>query len=145
LVISLDRLERSQRQEAGLQKKSPNQIDRHIGSRVRARRIMLGMSQERLADALGLTFQQVQKYEKGVNRIGASRLLQIAGILDVSIEFFFEGLPGLRAGGFSGDSLVAEFLTRSESDRLVRGFLRLKDDEARRKVTDLVDWLASVG
>ena len=79
-----------------------------------------------------------------MNRIGASRLLQIAGILDVSIEFFFEGLPGLRAGGFSGDSLMAEFLTRSESDRLVRGFLRLKDDEARRKVADLVDWLASV-
>ena len=127
-----------------MQKKSPNQVDRHIGSRVRARRIMLGMSQEKLADALGLTFQQVQKYEKGVNRIGASRLLHIAGILDVSIEFFFEGLPGLRAGGFSDDSLVAEFLTRSESDRLVRGFLKLKDDEARRKVADLVDWLASV-
>jgi transcriptional regulator with XRE-family HTH domain len=127
-----------------LQKKSPNQVDRHIGSRVRARRTMLGMSQEKLADALGLTFQQVQKYEKGVNRIGASRLLHIAGILDVSIEFFFEGLPGLRAGGFSDDSLVAEFLTRSESDRLVRGFLKLKDDEARRKVADLVDWLASV-
>jgi len=126
-----------------LQKKSPTHIDRHIGSRVRARRIMLGMSQEKLADALGLTFKQVQKYEKGMNRIGASRLLQIAGILDVGIEFFFEGLPGLRAGGFSGDSLVAEFLTRSESDRLVRGFLRLKDDEARRKVADLVDWLAS--
>ncbi|WP_239467810.1 helix-turn-helix domain-containing protein [Microvirga arvi] len=124
--------------------KSPNQIDKHIGSRVRARRIMLGMSQEKLADALGLTFQQVQKYEKGVNRIGASRLLHIASILDVSIEFFFEGLPGMRAGGFSGDSLVAEFLTRSESDRLVRGFLRLKDEEARRKVADLVDWLASV-
>lgn len=123
-----------------MQKKAPN----HIGSRVRARRTMLGMSQERLADALGLTFQQVQKYEKGMNRIGASRLLQIAGILDVSIEFFFEGLPGLRAGGFSEDSLMAEFLTRSESDRLVRGFLRLKDDEARRKVADLVDWLASV-
>ena len=127
-----------------MEKKAPNHIDRHIGSRVRARRTMLGMSQERLADALGLTFQQVQKYEKGMNRIGASRLLQIAGILDVSIEFFFEGLPGLRAGGFSGDSLMAEFLTRSESDRLVRGFLRLKDDEARRKVADLVDWLASV-
>jgi len=127
-----------------LQKKAPNHIDGHIGSRVRARRTMLGMSQERLADALGLTFQQVQKYEKGMNRIGASRLLQIAGILDVGIEFFFEGLPGLRAGGFAGDSLMAEFLTRSESDRLVRGFLRLKDDEARRKVADLVDWLASV-
>ncbi len=127
-----------------MEKKAPNHIDRHIGGRVRARRIMLGMSQERLADALGLTFQQVQKYEKGVNRIGASRLLHIAGILDVGIEFFFEGLPGLRPGGFSGDSIMAEFLTRSESDRLVRGFLRLKDDEARRKVADLVDWLASV-
>jgi transcriptional regulator with XRE-family HTH domain len=128
-----------------LQKKSPNQIDKHIGSRVRARRIMLGMSQEKLADALGLTFQQVQKYEKGVNRIGASRLLHIAGILDVSIEFFFEGIPGLRAGGFADDSLVADFLTKPESDRLLRGFLRLKDDEARRKVADLVDWLASAG
>ena len=125
-------------------KKAPNPIDKHVGSRVRMRRMMLSMSQEKLGDALGLTFQQVQKYEKGMNRIGASRLLQIAGILDVSIEFFFEGLPGLRAGGFSGDSLMAEFLTRSESDRLVRGFLRLKDDEARRKVADLVDWLASV-
>ncbi len=126
-----------------MQKKSPNEIDRHIGKRVRARRILLGMSQEKLADALGLTFQQVQKYEKGVNRIGASRLLHMAAILDVNIEFFFEGVPGLRAGGFSDDSLVAEFLTRSESDRLVRGFLKLKDDETRRKVADLVDWLAS--
>jgi transcriptional regulator with XRE-family HTH domain len=118
-------------------------IDRHIGGRVRTRRIMLGMSQEKLAGALGLTFQQVQKYEKGLNRIGASRLLQIAGILDVSIDFFFEGLPGLRAGGFSSDSVMAEFLTSPESDRLVRGFLRLKDDEARRKVAEFVDWLGS--
>jgi transcriptional regulator with XRE-family HTH domain len=128
-----------------LQKKSPTDVDKHIGSRVRARRVMLGMSQEKLADALGLTFQQVQKYEKGVNRIGASRLLHMAGILDVSIEFFFEGIPGLRAGGFADDSLVAEFLMRSDSDRLVRGFLKLKDDEARRRVADLVDWLASAG
>ncbi|WP_262298664.1 helix-turn-helix domain-containing protein [Microvirga sesbaniae] len=126
-----------------MQKKSPNQIDRHIGSRVRARRIMLGMSQERLADALGLTFQQVQKYEKGVNRIGASRLLHIAGILDVNIEFFFGGIPGFQAGGFADDGLMAEFLTSSESNRLVRGFVRLKDDEARRKVSDLVDWLVA--
>jgi transcriptional regulator with XRE-family HTH domain len=126
-----------------LQQKSPNPIDRHIGSRVRARRIMLGMSQEKLADALGLTFQQVQKYEKGVNRIGASRLLQIAGILDVGIDFFFEGAPGLRAGGFSGNSIMAEFLTSPESNRLVRSFVGLKDDDARRKVADFVDWLAS--
>jgi transcriptional regulator with XRE-family HTH domain len=126
-----------------LQKKAPNLIDHHIGTRIRARRAMLGMSQEKLADALGLTFQQVQKYEKGINRVGAGRLLQIAGILDVSIEFFFDGLPGLRVGGFASDSVMAEFLTSPESDRLVRGFLRLKDDEARRKVADLVDWLAS--
>lgn len=128
-----------------MQKKSPGPIDRHIGGRVRTRRILLGMSQEKLADALGLTFQQIQKYEKGINRIGAGRLLQIAGILDVSIEFFFEGLPGLRAGNLSGDSAMAEFLMIPESDRLVRSFLRLKDGEARRKVADLVDWLASAG
>ncbi|MGO4386556.1 helix-turn-helix domain-containing protein [Microvirga sp. 2YAF29] len=126
-----------------MQQKSPNPTDRHIGSRVRARRVMLGMSQEKLAEALGLTFQQVQKYEKGINRIGASRLLSIAGILDVGIDFFFEGIPGLRAGGFSGNSIMAEFLTIPESDRLVRSFVGLKDDEARRKVADLVDWLAS--
>jgi len=123
-------------------KKSPGPIDRHIGNRVRTRRITIGMSQEKLGDALGLTFQQVQKYEKGTNRIGASRLLQIAHVLDVSIEFFFEGLPDTRTG-VSGDSAMAEFLMIPESDRLVRGFLRLKDGEARKKVTDLVDWLAS--
>ena len=125
-----------------MHKKSPGPIDRHIGNRVRTRRITIGMSQEKLGDALGLTFQQVQKYEKGTNRIGASRLLQIAHVLDVSIEFFFEGLPDTRTG-VSGDSAMAEFLMIPESDRLVRGFLRLKDGEARKKVTDLVDWLAS--
>lgn len=126
-----------------MQQKSPNPIDRHIGSRVRARRVMLGMSQEKLAEALGLTFQQIQKYEKGVNRIGASRLLQMAGILDVSIEFFFEGAPGLPNVGLTGDSVMAEFLTSPDSDRLVRSFVRLRDDEARKRVADLVDWLAS--
>ena len=74
-------------------KKAPNPIDKHVGSRVRMRRMMLGMSQEKLGDALGLTFQQVQKYEKGTNRIGASRLQHIASILGVTISFFFEGLP----------------------------------------------------
>lgn len=126
-----------------MQQKSPNPIDRHIGSRVRARRIMLGMSQEKLAGALGLTFQQIQKYEKGINRIGASRLLQMAGVLDVAIEFFFEGAPGLSSAGANGDGIMARFLTSPDSDRLVRGFVRLKDDEARRRVADLVDWLAS--
>src|SRR3954468_15383406 len=82
-------------------KKPPNPIDRHVGSRVRMRRMMIGMSQERLGDALGLTFQQVQKYEKGTNRIGASRLQQIAEILQVPVSYFFEGSPGQtsRSGG----------------------------------------------
>ena len=74
-------------------KKAPNPIDKHVGSRVRMRRMMLSMSQEKLGDALGLTFQQVQKYEKGTNRIGASRLQQIAHILQVPVSFFFEGAP----------------------------------------------------
>src|SRR5271163_3010052 len=74
-------------------KKAPNPIDKHVGSRVRMRRMMLGMSQEKLGNALGLTFQQVQKYEKGTNRIGASRLQQIAHIVQVPVAFFFEGAP----------------------------------------------------
>src|SRR3974390_1258007 len=78
-------------------KKVPNPIDRHVGSRVRMRRMMLGMSQEKLGDALGLTFQQVQKYEKGANRIGASRLQQISQILQVPVSFFFEGAPSQRS------------------------------------------------
>jgi len=106
---------------------------------------MLRMSQEKLAEALGLTFQQIQKYEKGTNRIGASRLLQMACILDVSIEFFFEDAPGLPKRGQAGDGAMAEFLTSPDSDRLVRGFVRLKDNEVRKKVADLVDWLASLG
>jgi transcriptional regulator with XRE-family HTH domain len=74
--------------------KTPNPIDKHVGSRLRMRRMMLGMSQEKLGEAFGLTFQQVQKYEKGMNRISASRLQQAAQILDVSVPFFFEGAPG---------------------------------------------------
>src|ERR1700751_4114459 len=80
-------------QESLMAKKAPNPIDKHVGSRVRMRRMMLAMSQEKLGDALGLTFQQVQKYEKGTNRIGASRLQQISHILQVPVAFFFEGAP----------------------------------------------------
>ena len=82
-----------------LSKKAPNPIDKHVGSRVRMRRMLLGMSQEKLGEALGLTFQQVQKYEKGTNRIGASRLQQISSILGVPVDFFFEGAPGRRGDG----------------------------------------------
>src|SRR6202162_4499850 len=85
-------------EELDMVKKAPNPIDRHVGSRVRMRRLMLGMSQEKLGDGLGLTFQQVQKYEKGTNRIGASRLQHIANILQVPVAFFFEGAPHLAGG-----------------------------------------------
>jgi transcriptional regulator with XRE-family HTH domain len=126
-----------------VEKKSPTAVDHHIGMRVRRRRTALGMSQEALGDALGLTFQQVQKYEKGANRIGASRLLQIAGILGVGIEFFFDGLEQPGAQFTPEKRSMAEFLATTESDRLVRSFVRLRDEEARRKVTDLVEWLAT--
>src|ERR1041384_4005290 len=95
-------------------KKAPNPTDKHVGSRVRMRRMMLNMSQEKLGDSLGLTFQQVQKYEKGTNRIGASRLQQIAHILQVPVSFFFEGAP--HSSGHSGmgeapsPAYVADFL-----------------------------------
>src|SRR6201988_3669252 len=102
-------------------KKAPNPIDRHVGSRVRMRRMMLGMSQEKLGDALGLTFQQVQKYEKGANRIGASRLQQISQILQVPVSFFFEGVPTQRTeqrtDGLSeapSPAYVSDFLATSD-------------------------------
>src|ERR671914_1569018 len=85
--------------DALLTKKAPNPIDRHVGSRVRMRRMIVGMSQEKLGESLGLTFQQVQKYEKGTNRIGASRLQQISKVLGVPIEFFFEGAPNVGSLG----------------------------------------------
>src|SRR6516164_11762641 len=87
-------------------KKVPNPVDKHVGSRVRMRRQMLAMSQTQLGDALGLTFQQVQKYEKGTNRMGASRLQQMSDILQVPVEFFFEGAPNASApNGSNGSAL----------------------------------------
>src|ERR1700712_463086 len=107
-------------------KKAPNQVDRHVGSRVRMRRMMIKMSQEKLGDALDLTFQQVQKYEKGTNRIGASRLQQIAGVLGVPVDFFFNGAPGpdSPAEGFAeagAPSYEADLLT-GEGLKLLRAF-----------------------
>jgi transcriptional regulator with XRE-family HTH domain len=127
-----------------LHQKSPSPIDRHVGARIRMRRMMLGMSQEKLGEALGLTFQQVQKYEKGTNRIGASRLLQIAGILGVGIEDLYEGLPDLRPANPRADGPILEFLRCPESERLVRSFVRLKDEAARRRVADLVEWIVAI-
>jgi transcriptional regulator with XRE-family HTH domain len=126
-------------------KKTPNPTDKHVGSRVRMRRMMLGMSQEKLGDALGLTFQQVQKYEKGTNRIGASRLQQIAHILQVPVAFFFEGGPSLPAGS-SADATSAEyvsdFLSTADGLALTRAFIRIKDPKLRRRIVELVQQIA---
>jgi transcriptional regulator with XRE-family HTH domain len=131
-------------------KKAPNPIDKHVGSRVRMRRMMLGMSQEKLGDALGLTFQQVQKYEKGTNRIGASRLQQIAQILQVQVSFFFEGAPNIstnnsRQDGFSEASspaYVSDFLASSDGLALTKAFMKIEDSKLRRRIVDLVEQIA---
>lgn len=129
-------------------KKTTNPIDKHVGSRVRMRRVLIGMSQERLGDALGLTFQQVQKYEKGINRIGASRLQQISNILGMPVEFFFEGAPSSESRineGFnevSDTPYVADFLASNEGVQLNRAFLRIRDPRLRRRVVDLVTAIA---
>jgi transcriptional regulator with XRE-family HTH domain len=124
-------------------KKTPNPTDKHVGSRVRMRRMMLGMSQEKLGDALSLTFQQVQKYEKGTNRIGASRLQQIAHFLQVPVSFFFEGAPDLAAGsagmtGAPSPSYVSDFLATSDGLALTKAFMRIQDSKLRRRIVDLV-------
>jgi transcriptional regulator with XRE-family HTH domain len=128
-------------------KKTPNPIDKHVGSRVRMRRMMVGMSQEKLGDALGLTFQQVQKYEKGTNRIGASRLQQISSILQVPVAFFFEGAPQasnddnieLRLDGAPSPAYVSDFLATSDGLALTKSFMRIKDAKLRRRIVDLVE------
>jgi len=127
--------------------KAPNPIDQHVGSRVRMRRMLLGLSQEKLGEKLGVTFQQVQKYEKGMNRIGASRLQSIAEILDVPPSFFFEDVKGgeIRAPGFSEPSsvYVVDFLSTVEGLQLNKAFASIKDQRVRRKVVDLVVAIAS--
>lgn len=129
-------------------KKVPNPIDRHVGSRVRMRRMLAGISQEKLGEALGLTFQQVQKYEKGSNRISASRLQQIAKMLDVPVAFFFDGAPSGDGptGGFSdaaATTYISDFLATSEGVQLTKAFTRIKDSRIRRRIIDLVEALSS--
>ena len=129
-------------------KKAPNPIDKHVGSRVRMRRMMLAMSQEKLGDALGLTFQQVQKYEKGTNRIGASRLQQISSILQVPVSFFFEGASQLEGSSLSeandapSPAYVSDFLATSDGLALTKAFMRIADAKLRRRIVDLVEQIA---
>ena len=130
-------------------KKAPNPTDKHVGSRVRMRRMMLSMSQEKLGDALGLTFQQVQKYEKGANRIGASRLQQISHILQVPVAFFFEGAPAASGQLVSelaeapSPAYVSDFLATSDGLALTKAFMRIKDPKMRRRIVDLVEQIVS--
>ncbi len=129
-------------------KKSPNPIDVHVGARVRLRRMMLGMSQEKLGEHLGITFQQIQKYEKGTNCIGASRMQAIARVLSVPVAFFFEDAPGStpvagdQAFGSGSENHVVDFLSSSEGLSLNKAFIRIKDAKQRRKVVELVKALA---
>jgi transcriptional regulator with XRE-family HTH domain len=131
-------------------KKTPDPIDRHVGSRVRMQRVLIKMSQEKLADALGLTFQQVQKYEKGLNRIGASRLQQISKTLNVPPSFFFEGAPtGPGAAAptrsleeESNSQFVVDFLSTAEGLHLNKSFARIRNAKLRKRIIDLIVALA---
>lgn len=136
----------------GAEKESrPSPIDVHVGSRIRLRRTLLGMSQERLGESLGLTFQQVQKYERGVNRVGASRLFDLSRVLDVPISFFFDDMPDSLATSFGGlasrrtpglsdahDSFADDTLSRRETLELVRAYYRITDPAVRKRVFELI-------
>jgi transcriptional regulator with XRE-family HTH domain len=140
-------------QLAGAEKQEgrPSPIDVHVGSRIRLRRTLMGMSQERLGEALGLTFQQVQKYERGVNRVGASRLFDLSRVLDVPISFFFDDMPDTlsansgshsrsRVAGFAEvqDGFSDDTLNRRETLELVRAYYRITDAAVRKRVFELI-------
>lgn len=129
----------------------PNPMDAHVGARVRMRRMLLGLSQEKLGELLGLTFQQVQKYEKGVNRIGASRLFDLSHVLGVPIQFFYDDAPAamvdsaIAAGGFAergGEPYVADMMSSRDGIELTKAFSRISDPRVRRAVLELVRSLA---
>lgn len=131
-----------------------NQVDAHVGSRVRMRRTLLGLSQEKLGDALGLTFQQVQKYERGANRIGASRLYQLTRILDVPVSFFFDEMDEPEAGSPKGiaiglaegaDTFDRDPMAKRETLELVRSYYKITDPKVRRRVFELVKALGKAG
>lgn len=134
---------------------TPNPVDVHVGGRVRLRRTLLGLSQERLGEAVGLTFQQIQKYERGANRIGASRLFEFSRILDVPVSFFFDDMPdatesndGYVAWGMADHpqaSMEQDPLTRRETLELVRAYYRINDPQVRRRLFELAKSLGTDG
>ena len=128
-------------------KRIANPVDKHVGSRVRMRRLMLGMSQEKLGNGLGLTFQQVQKYEKGTNRIGASRLQLISQLLQVPVPFFFEGAPHLPGqpigiGPAPSPAYVFNFLATTDGLALTKAFMQIEQPGLRRRIVHLVEEIA---
>jgi transcriptional regulator with XRE-family HTH domain len=142
---------RGELNEAGEKEHRPSPIDVHVGTRIRLRRTLLGMSQERLGEALGLTFQQVQKYERGVNRVGASRLFDLSRVLDVPISFFFDDMPDnvagrqgpamSRPGGFADAQTPFgndDSLNRRETLELVRAYYRITEPAIRKRVFELI-------
>ena len=131
-------------------KKAPNPTDKYVGTRVRMRRMMLKMSQEKLGDELGLTFQQVQKYEKGTNRIGASRLHKISHILQVPVAFFFEEAPNVSGQPKSTSSApsldyVSDFITSSDGLRLIKAFVQIENPMLRRKIVRVIEAITDLG
>ncbi|WP_028796194.1 helix-turn-helix domain-containing protein [Thalassobaculum salexigens] len=124
---------------------NPNPIDIHVGTRVRLRRTLLGMSQERLGEALGLTFQQVQKYERGANRVGASRLFELAKALGVPVSYFFDDMPGedgVEPSVPAAGPMEEDPMRRRETIELVRAYYRITDDTARRRLYELMRSIA---
>ena len=125
-------------------KKSPNPVDIHVGSRVRLRRMLVGWSQEKLGGSMGLTFQQIQKYEKGVNRIGASRLFRLSQVLEVPVQFFFEGMPAIEGPVGAGmaepkqEAFLYEFLNTRDGLELNRAFVKVTDPDVRKSLIELV-------
>ena len=137
-----------------LKSDKPNPIDVHVGSRVRLRRTLLGMSQEKLGEAIGLTFQQVQKYERGANRVGASRLYDLSRVLDVPVSYFFEEMASdvasaaeARLGGMSEEvpspAYEADPMMRRETLELVRAYYKIADPQVRRRLFDLTKAIAN--
>lgn len=127
--------------------RKPNPMDIHVGSRVRLRRMVIGMSQEKLGEKMGLTFQQIQKYEKGTNRIGASRLFQLSQIMDVPVQFFFEDAPAAylnRSPAMAGfaesktEAFLLDFLNSRDGLELNRAFVKITDPKVRKRVVELV-------
>src|SRR5215510_8762539 len=130
-----------------LKRGSRNLVDKHVGNRVRMRRLMLGMSQTKLGDGLGITFQQVQKYESGKNRIGAGRLQHISDILQIPVPFFFDGAPHIPGqpegiGAAPWPAHVSEFLATTDGLALTKAFMEIKEPSLRRRIVELVEAIA---